>query len=279
MMPQQLASCLDANCNKMLSTLIGLHSILSNEDGWFYRSNLDLQDDTRLSETLVRATLDTLYQAGIIDIDCIGKGKGHRSNRIHINFESFKVYQQYSFNDIRNNPDLWINTIKYKGSGFATSYSQKVRTNMEVSQNTSQDISQNTSQKVRTNTDTTDTSNTKENNILNNLINKEEEMNILPVEEKESLYDDEERNFVMNIEEETPVTQDQVYLYECYFDNPSKDFSCLVDNIERFIQLDYEDLTILQGKLRENCGCYHSLEELASILQFVYKEKIGYSVG
>lgn len=198
MMPQQLSSCLDANCNKMLSTLIGLHSILSNEDGWFYRSNLDLQDDTRLSETLVRATLDTLYQAGIIDIDCIGKGRGHRSNRIHINFESFKVYQQYSFNDIRNNPDLWINTIKYKGSGFATSYSQKVRTNMEVSQGTSQDISQNTSQKVSTNTDTPDTSNTKENNILN----KEEDMLANVIEEKDSFYDDEERNLIMVVEEE-----------------------------------------------------------------------------
>lgn len=173
MMPQQLSSCLDANCGKMLSTLIGLHSILSNEDGWFYRSNLDLQDDTRLSETLVRATLDTLYQAGIIDIDCIGKGRGHRSNRIHINFESFKKYQQYSFNDIRNNPDLWINTIKYKGSGFATSYSQKVRTNMEVSQGTSQDISQNTSQKVRTNTDTINTTYTI-NTIKDNISNKED---------------------------------------------------------------------------------------------------------
>ena len=170
MIPQQLAACLDANCNKMLSTLIGLHTLLANEDGWFYRSNADLQGDARLGETVVRATLFTLNQAGVIDVDCIGKGKGHRSNRIHINFESFKKYQQYSFNDIRNNPDLWINTCKYKGSGFAVTYTNS------FSQTTSQETSQRTSQKVRTNTDTTDTSNslnTKE-EILENKIYKEE---------------------------------------------------------------------------------------------------------
>lgn len=159
MIPQKLASCLDANCHKMLSTLIGLNSILANEDGWFYRSNADLQLDVRFSKNLVIATLDTLYQTGIIDIDCIGKGMGHRSNRIHINFESFKVYEQYSFNDIRNNPDLWINTVSYKNH-YTPSYCKEIGNSLGKGKG----------KKVNTNTDTTDTINTidtKENNLSN----------------------------------------------------------------------------------------------------------------
>ena len=195
MVPQQLSSCLDANCNKMLSTLIGLHSILSNEDGWFYRSNKDLQLDSRFSQNLVIATLDTLYQAGIINIDSVGKGRGHRTNRIHINFESFKVYQQYSFNDIRNNPDLWIETVSYKNH-YSPTYCKKVTTNN--SKEIGNTIGKEIGKKVTTNTDTPDTSNTKENNILN----KEEDMLANVIEEKESFYDDEERNLIMVVEEE-----------------------------------------------------------------------------
>jgi len=204
MMPQQLSSCLDANCNKMLSTLIGLHSILSNEDGWFYRSNKDLQLDTRLSENVIRATLDTLYRAGIINIDCIGKGRGHRTNRVRINFECFKVYQQYSFNDIRNNPDLWIETVKYKDH-FVPSYMrkcEKVSTSITESEDNCESkcegLCECICEKVSTNTDTPDTSNTKEYNILN----KEEDMLANVIEEKESFYDDEERNLIMVVEEE-----------------------------------------------------------------------------
>lgn len=204
MMPQQLSSCLDANCNKMLSTLIGLHTILSKEDGWFYRSNKDLQLDTRLSENVIRATLDTLYRAGIINIDCIGKGRGHRTNRMRINFESFKVYQQYSFNDIRNNPDLWIETVKYKDH-FVPSYMrkcEKVSTSITESEDNCESkcegLCECICEKVITNTDTTDTLNTKEYNILN----KEEDMLANVIEEKESFYDDEERNLIMVVEEE-----------------------------------------------------------------------------
>ena len=149
MIPQQLTSCLDANCGKMLSTLIGLHTILTKEDGWFYRSNKDLQLDTRFSQNLVIATLDTLYQAGIIDVDCIGKGKGHRSNRIHINFESFKVYQQYSFNDIRNNPTIWIETVPYKNH-YSPSYCK------DKGKEIGNTLGKRIGKKVTTNTDTTE---------------------------------------------------------------------------------------------------------------------------
>ena len=193
MIPQQLTSCLDANCGKMLTTLLGLSSLMKNEDGWFYRSNKDLQLDTRFSQNLVIATLDTLYQAGIINVDCIGKGRGHRSNRIHINFESFKVYQQYSFNDIRNNPDLWIETVSYKNH-YSPSYCK------DKGKEIGNTLGNRIGKKVTTNTDTTDLSNTTNTKEYNNI--NIEDMRVIPVEDNDTFYNDSERNLIMTIEEE-----------------------------------------------------------------------------
>ena len=202
MIPQQLSSSLDANCNKMLTTLIGLSSLMSKEDGWFYRSNKELQLDTRFSQNLVIATLDTLYQAGIINVDCIGKGRGHRSNRIHINYDSFGIYQQYSFNEIRNNPDLWIETVPYKNH-YSPSY---CKDNGKEIGNT---LGKRIGKKVTTNTDTTDTSNTSDTKEYNIINNKEEDMIVIPVEDKDTFYNDNERNLVMVIEEEKKECSDE----------------------------------------------------------------------
>lgn len=109
----------------MLFALIDLHNLYANKDGWLFRSNKDLQDDTDLSQNLVKVVLDTLYRAGIINVFSVGQGKGHTSNRIHINFESFRKYEAYSFNDIRNNPDLHINTLSYKDH-YSPSYCERL---------------------------------------------------------------------------------------------------------------------------------------------------------
>lgn len=202
MIPQQLSSCLDANCGKMLTTLIGLSSLMSKEDGWFYRSNKELQLDTRFSQNLVIATLDTLYQAGIINVDCIGKGRGHRSNRIHINYDSFGVYQQYSFNEIRNNPDLWIETVPYKNH-YSPSY---CKDNGKEIGNT---LGKRIGKKVTTNTDTTDTSNTSDTKEYN-IINNKEDMIVIPVEDRDTFYNDNERNVVMVIEDKKKCTDEQL---------------------------------------------------------------------
>lgn len=203
MIPQQLSSCLDANCGKMLTTLIGLSSLMSKEDGWFYRSNKELQLDTRFSQNLVIATLDTLYQAGIINVDCIGKGRGHRSNRIHINYDSFGVYQQYSFNEIRNNPDLWIETVPYKNH-YSPSY---CKDNGKEIGNT---LGKRIGKKVTTNTDTTDTSNTSDTKEYNIINNKEEDMIVIPIEDRDTFYNDNERNVVMVIEDKKKCTDEQL---------------------------------------------------------------------
>lgn len=243
MIPQQLTSCLDANCGKMLTTLLGLSSLMKKEDGWFYRSNKDLQLDTRFSQNLVIATLDTLYQAGIIDVDCIGKGKGHRSNRIHINFESFKVYQQYSFNDIRNNPDLWIETVSYKNH-YSPSYCK------EEGKEIGNSLGNRIGKKVTTNTDTTDLSNTTNTIDITNTIEDIDNKNI---------------------------TNEEDYLID-FLDNPIKDFRCLLDNLPFFLNRNYNDLMTLQENLKSKCNCEYTVEEIVQSLQFLYKEKIGYAV-
>ena len=296
MIPQQLTSCLDANCGKMLNILLGLSSLLQKEDGWFYRSNKDLQLDTRFSQNLVHATLDTLYQAGIIDVDCIGKGRGHRSNRILINFESFKVYEQYSFNDIRNNPSLWIETVPYKNH-YSPSYlhkgneiGKKVTTN--ICKTTGNTIGKRIGKKVTTNTNTTDTSNTL-NTKENNLINKEEDMIVKLIEEKENLYDDSERNVITTIEEEknneepsviknsiptvsieeTPES-DAVFFKE-FLDNPTKDYSGLLGDVTSFVKMNITELNALNYKL----ATYHHQEPSTGYvlknLQYYYQEKIS----
>ena len=75
-MPVNLTACMDNNCRSMLFTLLQLSSYFENRskeenevwDGWFFRSNADLQAQTRLSENLVRATISTLYRIGIVDV-------------------------------------------------------------------------------------------------------------------------------------------------------------------------------------------------------------------
>jgi len=160
----------------MLFALIDLHNLYSNQDGWFFRSNQDLQYDTDLSQNLVKVVLDTLYRAGIINVFSVGQGKGHTSNRIHINFESFTKYEVYSFNDIRNNPDLHIKTLPYKDH-FSPSYCEKVgdRESERVSEASSESIGE----KMTTILDTLtspDTSNTSYSidNLLNNKIIEED---------------------------------------------------------------------------------------------------------
>lgn len=277
MIPQQLTSCLDANCGKMLTTLLGLSSIMKKEDGWFYRSNKDLQLDTRLSQNLVIATLDTLYQAGIINVDCIGKGRGHRSNRIHINFECFKVYQQYSFNDIRNNPDLWIETVPYKNHYSPSYCKDKGKDKGKEIGNT---LGNRIGKKVTTNTDTSNTTNTKE---YNN-INIEEDMRVIPVEDNDTFYDDNERNLVMIIEEKEECSKEElrtIYLNsfgELMSNYPGLNYSLLRTNNQDTFYECYEDIVnelIMKIKARSRRKDIMIKPTLKTLNN--YLEYIGYS--
>ena len=76
---------------------------------------------TKMSENLVRATLDTLYRKGLVQIWSVGKGKGKHANKFRLNIGMFKEYEKYTFDELKN-PELEINTVKYKEVGYSPSY-------------------------------------------------------------------------------------------------------------------------------------------------------------
>ena len=88
--PTNLMILLDVNCRSMLFTLCQLHSYYADKDGVFFRTNADLVAESRMSEKLVRATIDTLYINGIITVWSIGKGKGKECNKYKLNIDKFK---------------------------------------------------------------------------------------------------------------------------------------------------------------------------------------------
>ena len=120
--PTNLMIALDVNCRSMLFTLCQLHSYYADEDGVFFRTNADLVAESRMSEKLVRATIDTLYINGIITVWSIGKGKGKECNKYKLNIDKFKEFEKYTIEELKN-PELQIETVKgYNQKGYTPSY-------------------------------------------------------------------------------------------------------------------------------------------------------------
>ena len=121
---------MDNNCRSMLFTLLQLSSYFENRskeenevwDGWFFRSNADLQAQTRLSENLVRATISTLYRIGIVDVKLDVKSKNQTPNRFKVNEAAMLTWEKYNIEDCIKNPDYAIMTDKYKEPGWKPSY-------------------------------------------------------------------------------------------------------------------------------------------------------------
>lgn len=133
--PTPLMILLDVNCRSMLFTLCQLHSYYANEDGIFFRTNSDLSSESQLSQKLVIACIDTLYRHGIIDVWCVGKGKGKECNKYRLNLNKFKEYEQYSMNDLKN-PELQIQTIKeYNQKGYTPQYLKDNELQIEIHKN------------------------------------------------------------------------------------------------------------------------------------------------
>ena len=120
--PMNLVACCDLNCRSMLWTLVQLSSYYADKDGWFFRTNEDLRTQSLLSENLVRATLSTLYNVGVIDVQTVGKGKSKTPNRFKLHVERFSDWEKYSLEDCIKHPDLRIETDNYKDKGWQPSY-------------------------------------------------------------------------------------------------------------------------------------------------------------
>ena len=131
--PTKLMILLDVNCRSMLFTLCQLSSHYTKEDGRFFRTNADLALESRLSQKLVIATLDTLYTHGIVEIWSVGKGKGKHANYFKLNLERIKECERLKMDELKN-PDLQLPMVDYRAKGYSPSYLKK------NTQNVSQEI-------------------------------------------------------------------------------------------------------------------------------------------
>ena len=122
--PTKLMCLCDVNVRSALFTLIQISSEYADADGWFFRTNEDLQIDMKLSQHLVVATVDALYRKGIVSVrPKTKKKKGMKTppNDYRVNFDKFKEYESMDFNSLRN-PELVIETMKYKEKGYKPQY-------------------------------------------------------------------------------------------------------------------------------------------------------------
>ena len=131
--PTKLMILLDINCRSMLFTLCQLASHYADDSGRFFRTNADLAAESRLSQKLVIATLDTLYTHGIIEIWSVGKGKGKHANYFRLNIERIKEFENLSMDELKN-PELQLPMVDYRAKGYSPSYLKK------NTQNVSQEI-------------------------------------------------------------------------------------------------------------------------------------------
>ena len=135
--PTKLMILLDVNCRSMLFTLCQLASHYADKNGIFFRTNADLSAESRLSQKLVIATIDTLYTHGIVEIWSVGKGKGKHANYFKLNLERIKEFERLKMDELKN-PDLQIPMVDYRAKDYSPSYLK--RNVPSVSQELSEEI-------------------------------------------------------------------------------------------------------------------------------------------
>jgi len=294
--PKKLMYCLDKNLKAMLFALVDLADYYNSNK--FYRSNEDLQKDADLSKNLVIATLDTLYQNGLIDVDCIGKGVGRQTNIITLNTYKFKEWETYTFDEVRKLPERKINTVKYKGSGYRASYLDKNK--VEVScysnlQEASQSSSQQVLQKVNTIEETQETQYSKENNIYKEIKNDLQKVNTCNNEKESEKKVTTNKDNIENIsnkedidntptckiieEEKKDIYSSKVNIdndikeivYSCFnnFKNKYKnlDYQLLLDNPEEFLKVNEIKLGTLSQSITSKTGIFFSREKTNRLLE------------
>lgn len=121
-MPLNLAACMDVNCRSMLFTLLQLSSYYADEEGWFYRTNMDLQMQSRLSDKLVTEVISKFHRIGILEVQCVGQSKGKFPNRFRLNQTKFLEWEKKSLEDCLKNPTLFIEKEDRKQKGWKPSY-------------------------------------------------------------------------------------------------------------------------------------------------------------
>ncbi len=97
--PVNLTACLANNCRSMLFTLLQVSSYYASEDGWFFRSNADLQAQSRVSDKVVRAVISTFHRIGILEVKSVGQSRGAFPNQFKLNTSKFAEWEKYRLED------------------------------------------------------------------------------------------------------------------------------------------------------------------------------------
>ena len=133
--PTNLFFALDNNLRNALTVLLQLSSVFADADGYFFRTNEDLQEDFKMGKNLTIAVLESLYQYGLLQVKSVGftKKKGKKQvNFYRVNFEAFKKYEDYHIYTITKNEELHLNTVDYKAKDFKVSYTAATDTTVET---------------------------------------------------------------------------------------------------------------------------------------------------
>ena len=133
--PTNLFFALDNNLRTALTVLLQLSSVFADQDGYFFRTNEDLQQDLKMGKNLTIAVLESLYQYGLIQVKSVGFTK--KNGKKQVNFfrvctENFKDYEKYHIYTITKNEELHLNTVDYKAKNFKVTYTADTAQNDET---------------------------------------------------------------------------------------------------------------------------------------------------
>lgn len=264
---------MDANCSKVLTTLVQMNSFYPKEDGYFECAYKTLELACGMSRPVIKASLAGLYLEGIVDVVSVGQGRGKHTNRYKVNVEKFKDYENTPVGIAIMTEDKPIHQAKYKGERFQVPWDEKP-------------IEKQSEKKVTTNINNIE-------NIPNieNIDNKEiidnniEDMRVIPVEDNDTFYDDSERNLIMTIEEEKEECSKEelktIYLNsfgELMNNYPGLNYSLLRTNNQDTFYECYEDIVnelIMKIKTRSGRKDIMIKPTLKTLNN--YLEYIGYS--
>lgn len=123
--PTNLFFALDNNLRNALTVLLQLSSVFADQNGYFFRTNEDLQADLKMGKNLTIAVLESLYQYGLLQVKSVGFTKKNSKKQVNfyrVNVEKFKDYEQYHVYTITKNEELHLETVDYKAKGFKVTY-------------------------------------------------------------------------------------------------------------------------------------------------------------
>lgn len=117
--PQKLYKVLDNNCKIVMTALIELDSVFADNDGWFFRSNSDLIEETKLSKNLLNAVLVTLNRNNLLEVH--KPNRNVNTNSYRINFDEITRYDSISFEELKK---IEIKTLNYKDPSFKVTFTE-----------------------------------------------------------------------------------------------------------------------------------------------------------